>query len=121
MSIDRAILERIEQTLEWHEYLLTLILQKERQMVDTLDDVKADAAAQTTVAAGTKVVIDHAVALLDDIAAKLANAGTDPAKLAEIRKMIADSSSSLTAATADLAAAVERDTQKPPFQPSGNG
>lgn len=113
---DKETLARIEQTLEVHTYLLAIALKKEDQMADTLDDVKADAEAQKTVAEGTKVVIDHAVSLLDEIGAKLANAGVDPVKLAEIRQLIGDNSASLSSEKDALAAAVERNTQS---QPSG--
>jgi len=84
---------------KFRNWLLKSILEKENQIMAALDDLTAQVAANTTVEAS-------AVTLIQGLAAQLAAAGTDPAKLASLQASLKTSADSLAAAiTANTPAA----------------
>lgn len=85
-------------------HLLRRILTKEDQMATKLDDLIADATDEST-------VDDSVIALLTSIKAQLDAAGTDPAKLDQLKALI-DSNK------AKIAAAVVANTPTPPAPPA---
>jgi enamine deaminase RidA (YjgF/YER057c/UK114 family) len=62
-------------------YLNWLIYFRQEHLVALIDDLTQDVADEST-------VIDSAVQLLDNLSAQLAAAGTDPAKLAQLKSTI---------------------------------
>jgi hypothetical protein len=70
---------------------LTVILQKEIEMANELTDLQAQVAANTDAEAS-------AVVLLNKLHELLTAAGTDPAKLADLRNQLATSKDALAAA-----------------------
>lgn len=79
--------------------LLSLVLRKENAMADTLDEIVADVAQETTVE-------QSVLTLLNGIAAQLAAAAQDPAKLAALHTSLQANITALTAAvTANTSAA----------------
>lgn len=83
----------IEQKLDRILSMLATIIQKEGQLMAAIDDIQADVTAEDT-------VIDSAIVLINGIAAAIAAAGVDPAKLAALRNDIQSKSSALAAAVA---------------------
>ena len=83
---DKSALDRIEQTLQE-------ILLKENFMSQELDALIAEVARNTTVE-------KSALAAIQGLAVKLAEAGTDPVKLAKLRADLAANDDELAAAVA---------------------
>ncbi len=83
---DKSALDRIEQTLQE-------ILLKENFMSQELDALIAEVARNTTVE-------KSALAAIQGLSAKLAQAGTDPVKLAKLRADLAANDDELAAAVA---------------------
>ena len=83
---NKSALDRIEQTLQQ-------ILFKENVMSQELDALIAEVARNTTVE-------KSALAAIQGLSAKLAEAGTDPVKLAKLRADLAASDDELAAAVA---------------------
>jgi predicted PP-loop superfamily ATPase len=93
---EQCTLNRIESSLEEILSRLNRIEQKENFMSKQLDDLTADVAQE--------VAVDQsAIVLINGIAAQIAAAGVDPAKLADL-------SNQLRASSAALAAAVQANT-----------
>lgn len=90
---------RIEAKLDLVIMLLGLVLRKEQVVADTLDEIVADVASETTVE-------NSIITLLNGIAAQLAAAQQDPAKLAALH-------ASLTANIAAMTVAVTANTVPP--------
>lgn len=96
----RQRLQRIEAKLDQALVLLTSLITQETRIMATLDDIVADVAAE-------KTVVDGVVVLLDALAAQLAAAGLDQAKLTQLHNDI-------LAQKQALADAVVRDTPAAP-------
>lgn len=82
-----------EQKLDRILALLTTVIHKEGQLMAAIDDLQVDVTAEDT-------VIDSAIVLINGIAAAIAAAGVDPAKLAALRSDIQGKSAALAAAVA---------------------
>lgn len=94
-----AVEQQLNQVLYQQDCIIELLvrlLRKENSTMALIDDLIDDVGKQTT-------VINGAVTLLDRLKAALDAAGTDPAKLASVRTMIATQSQA-------IAEAIARDT-----------
>jgi translation initiation factor 1 (eIF-1/SUI1) len=92
----RALGERLERALVLLARISTTlkrIERKEAEMSQALDDLSAQVAANTTVE-------QSAITLIKGIAAQLAAAGSDPAKLAELKTTLNTSATALADAVA---------------------
>jgi hypothetical protein len=95
MSIDINVYlnGKPDQRLDTIIGLLTTLLAKENTIMKELDDLATQVAQNTEVEAS-------AVQLIQNIADKLAAAGTDPVKLAALKEQLTNSASALAAAVA---------------------
>ena len=93
-------LGRIESKIDLLSQKFDQFLQRENQLVKTIDDLQADVTAQTT-------VVQSTITLLNGIAAQLKAAAGEPAKILAI-------ATGLEANTAALAAAVTANTAPAP-------
>ena len=95
----RTLDRKLDRLLQMTE----AILEKENGMSQSLDDLATQVTANTTVE-------ESAVTLIKGLAAQIAAAGTDPAKLQALQ-------SSLKASADDLAAAIAANTVADPNTP----
>jgi len=90
MSVTKK-LERIIEKLENQERLLIWILRKEYQMAGELDALEAQVAENTNLEAS-------AIVLIEGLAAQIAAAANDPAKIIALTATLKDSAGKLAAA-----------------------
>lgn len=113
-------LAAIQHTLAAHTLMLAAIQDslrnieaQEKKLATTLDTVQADVAAEDT-------VVDSAITLLQGLAAALAAAGTDPAKLQALHSDITNKTQALAnAVVANTPAASSGGATGAPGGPTG--
>jgi hypothetical protein len=99
-----ALLHQVLNNQVWHTALLRQIIKQGLKMADTLDEITADVANETTVEASL-------IKLLNGIAAQLISAGQDPTKLAALH-------ASLLTNIASMTAAIQANTPAAPASPA---
>lgn len=98
-------LDRVGHGLARIEQLLLTILGREDKMGTVIDEVLEKVRDQSTVISSVKT-------LLETLSAKLEEAGTDPAKLAEIKSLVAANTEDLSKAVVENTPSVEEDADE---------
>lgn len=120
LALVREIAARLANVERLTRRLIKQQTEEAGVMRQDFEDLKAAVANQTTVEAGVVTLIGQAVAKLDDLAQRIADA-VDPAEVQSLTAELMQATAALSSGAGDLARAVTANTQPPaPAPPPPN-